>query len=328
MTQEEIEALMNDTASEPSSEAADDNIDDILSGIDGIVDDEPASVPETNMDDILAGIDGIVDDEPTAAPEANMDDILAGIDGIVDDEPSPATDIDDMLAGIDGVVDDEPAAAPETNMDDILAGIDGIVDSAPEQPKAKAATPKEDTLETKIDKGLFPLPSSNEHKIVNQLNQVAEDSEEKASQIFDVLSFILDENEKVESALNKNSKFIESQVELLTKLTTKFPKIQLLQDQLNDANDLKNTCSDTKNVVAEENNKIFEAMELMQYHDINRQKIERVMSVIRKLTTYLNGIFEDDSNKPEVQIAKHISGDSNNTLDNDDLDSLINEFNK
>ena len=67
-------------------------------------------------------------------------------------------------------------------------------------------------------------------------------------------------------------------------------------------------------------------MDLMQYHDINRQKIERVMSVIRKLSTYLNGIFEDDNDKPEVQIARHISGDSSSTVDEDDIDSLIAEF--
>ena len=67
-------------------------------------------------------------------------------------------------------------------------------------------------------------------------------------------------------------------------------------------------------------------MELMQYHDINRQKIERVMAVIRKLSSYLNGIFEDDSDKPEVQIAKHISGDSNETVDEEDLESLISQF--
>ena len=67
-------------------------------------------------------------------------------------------------------------------------------------------------------------------------------------------------------------------------------------------------------------------MEIMQYHDINRQKIERVMSVIKKLTTYLNGIFEDDSGKPEIQIAKHISGDSSDSMNDTDLDSLISEF--
>jgi hypothetical protein len=77
-----------------------------------------------------------------------------------------------------------------------------------------------------------------------------------------------------------------------------------------------------------ENNKLIEAMELMQYHDINRQKIERVMSVIRKLSVYLNGIFEDSSGRSEVKIAKHISGDGSDVVNADDLESLINEYSK
>jgi hypothetical protein len=52
------------------------------------------------------------------------------------------------------------------------------------------------------------------------------------------------------------------------------------------------------------------------------------MSVIKKLSNYLNGLFEDDSSKPEVQIAKHISGDSSESVTEDDLDSLISEFNQ
>ena len=67
-------------------------------------------------------------------------------------------------------------------------------------------------------------------------------------------------------------------------------------------------------------------MELMQYHDINRQKIERVMAVIKKLSSYLNGIFQDDSTRAEVQIAKHIAGDSNEVVTGDDIESLITEF--
>ena len=308
MTQEEIEALMNDTSVD-----SDNNVDDILAGIDGIVDDEPAESEdlEINVDDILAGIDGIVDNEPEEddSSEVNVDDILAGIDGIVDDEPeeddSSEVNVDDILAGIDGIVDEEPVISiptPEVNV-----------------PKAK--------VKPKIDEGILPLPSSKEHKIVNQLNEVAEDTEEKATQIFDVLSYILDENEKVTASNDKCKEFIESQIELLEKLSSKFPNIQLLQENLEKANEVKELTATTVDTINDENNKIFEAMEIMQYHDINRQKIERVMSVIRKLTNYLNGIFEDDSNKPEVQIAKHISGDGSESMDEGDIDSLINEFN-
>jgi hypothetical protein len=293
MTQEEIEALMNDTASEP----------------------------ETNVNDILAGIDGIVEDDESVEEEVNVDDLLAGIDGIVDndsEDEESEVNVDDILAGIDGIVDDEPEEEPETNVDDILAGIDGIVDDEPavqEKPQEK-------------EEAILPLPSSKEHKIVNQLNEVAEDTEEKASQIFDVLSYILDENEKLTTSNDATQEFITTQIELLEKLTSKFPNIEVLKENLAKANEVKELSSQTNDIINEENNKIFEAMEIMQYHDINRQKIERVMAVIRKLTQYLNGLFEDDSNKPEVQIAKHISGDgSTETVDEDDINNLISEFN-
>ena len=288
MTQEEIEALMNDTA----VESDDNSVDDILAGIDGIVDDEPEESVEMNVDDILAGIDGIVDDEPEESAEMNVDDILAGIDGIVDDEPVAAVE--------------ETIVAPT--------------------PTPVKSTPKAETMEDKIESGVLPLPSSKEHKIVNQLNEVAEDSEAKATQIFDVLSYILDENEKVAHSNDKCTEFINSQIVLLEKLSSKFPNIEVLQENLLKANEVKALSEETVNTVNEENNKIFEAMEIMQYHDINRQKIERVMSVIKKLSTYLNGIFEDDSGKPEVQIARQISGDSSDSINEEDIDSLISEF--
>jgi hypothetical protein len=208
-----------------------------------------------------------------------------------------------------------------------------MVDDTPEE-----STPKDTQEETTNttssapsnstnDEVMLPLPSSKEHKIVNQLNEVAEDTEEKASQIFDVLSYILDENEKVVKSNEVSREFIDSQIELLEKLSTKFPKIDIFQENIKKAQEAKELTIQTTDVVNEENNKIFEAMEIMQYHDINRQKIERVMSVIRKLTQYLNGIFEDGSNKPEVQVAKHISGDGAETVNEEDIDSLISEFN-
>ena len=66
----------------------------------------------------------------------------------------------------------------------------------------------------------------------------------------------------------------------------------------------------------------------MQFNDINRQKIERVMSVIRKLSSYLNNLFEDQSTGPEISVAKHIYGDDNSDLIGDDLEKLIEEYQK
>ncbi len=282
MTQEEIEALMNDPVSDEIAKL----------------------IPDENIDDILSQIDDLnYEDEKKTKVETKVEQDIPDLDDIAKDETVKNISLDDNLLESSDIVED-------------TSSIENVSEEESEDKNKK------------IDDSRYPLPLSNEHKIVNQLNEVAEDSEAKASQIFDVLSYILDENEKITTKLNENEEFVNSQTELLVKLTSKFPKIDILQEQLNEANKIKDTFEDTRNLINEENNKIFEAMELMQFHDINRQKIERVMSVIRKLTSYLNGIFEDDSGKPDVQIAKHISGDSQSTVDDDDLDSLIAEFNK
>ena len=238
--------------------------------------------------------------------EENFDDILAGIEGITDDEPeSEEENFDDILAGIEGITDDEPEAEIET-----------VEKSAPEEESTPA--PTDDTK--------YPLPIENEHKVVNQLNEVAEDSEEKASQVFDVLSFILDENNEIQKYNKSMGLFVEKQIELLESLGNKFPNIDIFSENLELAKNVLGESKELSNRVDGENNKVFEAMELMQYHDINRQKIERVMAVIKSLSTYLNGIFQDDSDKPEIQIAKHISGDGSSTVGADDLEALITEF--
>jgi RNAse (barnase) inhibitor barstar len=140
------------------------------------------------------------------------------------------------------------------------------------------------------------------------------------------LSFVLDENALIESNTQAMEDFINKQIVLLEALTNKFPNVTALSQNLQLAKDVSNKTQDTYDKLTEENNQIFVAMELMQFNDINRQKIERVMSVIKKLSQYLNGLFEDDSSKPEIQIAKHISGDASDTVDADDIESLIADY--
>ena len=72
---------------------------------------------------------------------------------------------------------------------------------------------------SKIDEGIFPLPAEKDTKVVNQLSQVANDSEEKVSQIFDVLSLTLDNNSAIRNKLKKSDEFINSQVNLLNSLS-------------------------------------------------------------------------------------------------------------
>ncbi|NQY22631.1 MAG: hypothetical protein HRT41_01225 [Campylobacteraceae bacterium] len=183
--------------------------------------------------------------------------------------------------------------------------------------------------ESKIDQGVFPFPVDKDTQVVNQLSQVASDSEEKASKILDTLSLVLDNNDFVTKEIKPLDEFVISQIALLETLNEKFPNIAQFKDNLTQAKSLENNCKNVLQNCDDENMEIYGAMELMQFNDINRQKIERVMSVIRKLSTYLNNLFEDDNSHKEIVVAKHITGDTQTDLVGaDDLESLIEEYSK
>lgn len=294
------------------------------------------SMSQEEIEALMSGAGDITsDDETELQSEETAEDTTTDESFLEEETVTETPEEEEDTVTETSSEESEPEEEPEENdnldnLDDILAGIDGIVDDDVEDTSGSVS--EEDTkktheaIESLIDQSQYPMPAKAENKVVSQLNQVADDSEEKASQIFDVLSFILDENNEIQTYNKNMGQFIEEQINLLESLSTKFPNIAVFQDNLNKAKELLETSNDLDNKVNGENNKIFEAMELMQYHDINRQKIERVMSVIKKLNDYLNGIFEDDSDKPEVQIAKHISGDSSEIVDADDIESLISEF--
>ncbi len=288
MSQEEIEALMNETT---------DLVDSAEPIEDENTEEEPEEIESKEVEP----------EEVETETESSM--TIDDIESLVE-----STDVESLTE------ESEEEASTSDDMDILLSSIDGITDDHEE------LVPKED-ISAKIEEGVYPLPVEKEHKIVNQLHEVAEDTEEKATQIFDVLNFILDENDVIEKNVKDTNEFLEQQIILLETLAKKFPGVEVFNENLLSAQRLSETTVVSLTKIENENNQIFEAMNLMQFNDINRQKIERVMSVIKKLSNYLNGIFEDETGKPEVQVAKHISGDSTDSLDNEDLDALIAEFN-
>jgi chemotaxis regulatin CheY-phosphate phosphatase CheZ len=70
-------------------------------------------------------------------------------------------------------------------------------------------------------------------------------------------------------------------------------------------------------------------MDIMQYQDIHRQKIERVINVMRALSTYMNHLFSgkiDDAKR--VSSAVHIHGDTSteDIVSSDDIEALLASF--
>ena len=76
---------------------------------------------------------------------------------------------------------------------------------------------------------------------------------------------------------------------------------------------------------------ILVIMDTMQYQDIHRQKIERVVNVMRSLLRYMNTLFGSTVKDEErVSSAQHIIGDqdSGEVVSAEDIEALLESFGK
>ena len=176
-----------------------------------------------------------------------------------------------------------------------------------------------------------PPPPTDDHKMVHQLDDVTKDSEEKATQMFDKLDAINNFSMDAESGLSEIISGIEANIEIFTKLHEKFPNIAAFSEALEKNNALKSSAEMTLDNVRMAEDEIMMAMDMMQYQDIHRQKIERVINVMRALSKYMSSLFEgkiDDEKR--VASAVHIAGDTHteNLVSNDDIEALIESLGK
>ena len=176
-----------------------------------------------------------------------------------------------------------------------------------------------------------PPPPTEDHKMVLHLKNLTRDSEEKATQMFDKLETINNFFMDAESDSNSLKDAINSNVELFTTLSEKFPNIDAFSEALEKNNSLLGTIDNIIGNLQMGQDEIMMAMDMMQYQDIHRQKIERVINVMRALSKYMNTLFEgriDDDKR--VGSAVHIAGDTTteNLVSNDDIEALIESLGK
>ena len=174
----------------------------------------------------------------------------------------------------------------------------------------------------------WPLPATDENKMVHQLDDVTKESEEKATEIFDIIEGISNDLMEKEENLNSILEVISSNVELFTTLSVKFPEVKAFATQLEKNQNALDEASETIAVLQNSGDAIMSVMDIMQYQDIHRQKIERVINVMRSLSKYMNTLFEgriDDDKR--VSSATHIAGDTHNDLaSTDDIEALLAQF--
>ena len=174
----------------------------------------------------------------------------------------------------------------------------------------------------------WPLPATDENKMVHQLDDVTKESEEKATEIFDIIENISNELMDAEEYLQKISDTLNANIELFETLTLKFSDVETFQTQL----ELNKLALENSNNILENiqnsGDSVMQTMDIMQYQDIHRQKIERVINVMRSLSNYMNSLFAskvDDSTRTST--PKHITGDENEDLaSTDDIEALLAQF--
>lgn len=173
-----------------------------------------------------------------------------------------------------------------------------------------------------------PPPPNDDSRMVDQLDHVTKDSERKASEILDAIDGINNTMSDFENNLKSIKKILKFNIKTFEQLATNFPRIEIFKNAIDKNNASLEIIDTGLDSILNIQDEIMAIMDKMQYQDIHRQKIERVINVMRSLALYMNHLFSssiDDSKR--VSSAKHIAGDKNDELvDEENLEALIASF--
>ncbi|MBD3810263.1 MAG: chemotaxis protein [Sulfuricurvum sp.] len=174
-----------------------------------------------------------------------------------------------------------------------------------------------------------PPPPTDDNKMVHQLDDVTKESEAKASEIFDLIEGISNDLSDGEKEIKTIRAAIESNIELFATLSVKFPHVEAFKNQLDKNKTAQKSVESILDILQNGGDTIINIMDIMQYQDIHRQKIERVINVMRALSIYMNHLFEgkiDDDKR--VSSAVHIHGDTTteDVVSSDDIEALLASF--
>jgi chemotaxis regulatin CheY-phosphate phosphatase CheZ len=194
-----------------------------------------------------------------------------------------------------------------------------------EEPKKEEKPQEED------EEAILPPLPSKDNKMVEQLDDVTKESEKNASEIFDSVDVINEGLADIENNIADNLlEIVNQNIDIFEKLSLKFPQINTFKEMAEKNSSLKDQLEETTETLQTNQDEIMVIMDKMQFQDIHRQKIERVINIMRSLANYMNHLFSssvEDSSR--VSSAKHIPGDETADLvGDDDIEALINSFGK
>lgn len=236
-------------------------------------------------------------------------------------DPMTQEELDALMAGglddMDEVSQEESSQAQEESQESF---------DLEDEPEAKSQG-----YRVSSDISWPPPPPTKDHKMVHQLDDVTRDSEIKATEVFDKLESINETMISVEEDSGNIMKTIDNNIELFHLLIEKFPGVEKFQKALEENTLAKERLESVQASAQMAEDEVMMTMDIMQYQDIHRQKIERVINVMRALSQYMNSLFEgriDDSKR--VSSAVHIQGDetTQDVVTNEDIEALIDSLGK
>jgi chemotaxis regulatin CheY-phosphate phosphatase CheZ len=148
---------------------------------------------------------------------------------------------------------------------------------------------------------------SDDEKVINQLDEVTQDSEQKAKEVLEQLE-----------ALSKNLTTIQKKSKNL--------ETKLSKSDLDDKSNYIKLIKEIENISNSASDEALSIVTNMQYQDLHRQKIERVINTIRALTRYINNLFESNiSDQDRVSSASYIKGDKDkrDVVSNEEIEQLL-----
>jgi chemotaxis regulatin CheY-phosphate phosphatase CheZ len=189
-----------------------------------------------------------------------------------------------------------------------------------EDPKIREKEPEnQEHLQGK----LYP---EEDHRVVDKLDEITKESEEKANQLFELLENAVNRIDAMDAELKKVKPYLDEHKKFMDLFVSAFPKASVKKNYEYFFNVLK-IFDEIQKTHEELKNYIFDSMDLLQFQDITRQKIEKVISVIQALHEYLNNWFASGS-KVRARVAKTIVDESKKPQIDQEVDDIVNSFQK
>ncbi len=157
-----------------------------------------------------------------------------------------------------------------------------------------------------------PLPElDKDHQVVKQLDYISRDSEEKMVQIFDMLEHIHTHIlEMGEAAVRLDAQMQNKRLNR-KKLAAEIATLERASSEASD--------------------EIIAIMDMMQYQDFHRQRIERVVNQMRGIANYFQVLFASDIEDGRRSGSAHfIQGDAadGDLMSEEEMTALIESYNK